>query len=117
MKSRSFFPNLNSAIMAWAKPTKVFVSAKRLYNYKVEESYFEHYVSIFRVPTGQKLDMKREGQRSWNTETIYSDNLLDLKVDDIIVFNCIESQKFRVMEKTDWSEYGFIEYHILSDYL
>jgi hypothetical protein len=103
--------------MAWAKPTKIFITAKRLYDYKVVETYFEKTVSMFRVPTGQKLDMKHEGQRSWNTETIYSDNLLDLKVDDIIIFECIESQKFRVIEKTDWSEFGFIEYHIMSDYM
>lgn len=117
MKKLGYFPNLNSAIMAWAKPTNIFIAAKRLHDFKVIESYFEKTVSIFRVPTGQQLEMKHEGQRSWNNETIYTDNSLDLKVDDIIIFECAESQKFRILNKTDWSQYGFNEYHITSDYL
>ena len=110
-------PNMNAAVMAWARETRVFITAKRTYDYKVEESYFEKSVKIFRVPTGQALEMKPEGQRQWNTEILYSDNSLDLKVDDIIVFECRESQKFRVMNKTDWNQFGFIEYRITSTFL
>lgn len=110
-------PNMNAAVMAWAREIRVFISAKRTQDYKVEESYFEKVVKIFRVPTGQALEMKPEGQRKWNTEILYSDNALDLKVDDIIIFECKESQKFRVMNKTDWNQFGFVEYRITSTYL
>lgn len=110
-------PNMNAAVMAWARETRVFVTAKRTYDYKIEESYFEKTVKIFRVPTGQALEMKPEGQRKWNTEILYADNSLDLKVDDIIVFECKESEKFRVMNKTDWNQFGFVEYRITSTYL
>jgi len=110
------FPNMRSAVMAWASPTTVFVSAKRQVDFKTVESYFEKTVNMFRVPTGQQLDMKPEGQRRWNTETVYSDNQLDLRVDDIIIFECAEGQKFRVMNKTDWTQFGYIEYQITSDY-
>lgn len=113
----SQFPNINAAVMAWAKDTRVFITAKRTQDYKVEESYFEKNVKIFRVPTGQSIEMKPEGQRKWNTERLYSDNSLDLKVDDIIIFECVESQKFRVVNKTDWNQFGFIEYSITSTYL
>ena len=110
-------PNMNAAVMAWAKETRVFISAKRTDDYKVVESYFEKVVKIFRVPTGQALEIKAEGQRKWNTEILYSDNALDLKVDDIIIFECKESEKFRVMNKTDWNQFGFVEYRITSTYL
>jgi hypothetical protein len=110
-------PNMNAAVMAWARETRVFVTAKRTYDYKVEESYFEKTVKLFRVPTGQSLEMKPEGQRKWNTELLYTDNDLDLKVDDIIIFDCKESEKFRVMNKTDWNQFGYIEYRITSTYL
>lgn len=110
-------PNMNAAVMAWARETRVFVTAKRTYDYKVEESYFEKTVKLFRVPTGQSLEMKPEGQRKWNTELLYTDNDLDLKVDDIIIFDCKESEKFRVMNKTDWNQFGYIEYKITSTYL
>lgn len=111
------FPNMRSAVMAWAEPTVVFIVAKRLTDYKTTESYFKTTVNLFRVPTGQQLEMKTEGQRRWNTETIYSDNALDLKVDDIIIFECESGKKFRVMNKTDWNQFGYVEYQVTSDYL
>lgn len=109
-------PNINSAVMAWASDTRVFISAKRIQDYKTVESYYENTVKILRIPTGQKLEMKPEGQRKWNTELLYSDNSLDLKLDDIIIFEREDSQKFRVTDKTDWNQFGFIEYRITSDY-
>lgn len=110
------FPSMKSAVMAWAQSTKVFIVAKRQNDYLTEESYFEQTVNMFRVPTGQNLEMKPEGQRRWNSETIYADNSLDLKVDDIIIFECISGQRFRVVSKTDWNQFGYVEYSVLSDY-
>jgi hypothetical protein len=110
------FPNLRQAVMAWASDTKVFIVAKRQNDYLTEEIYFEKNVKMFRVPTGQNLEMKPEGQRKWNNETIYADISLDLKVDDIIIFDCVSGQRFRVLSKTDWNQFGYVEYAILSDY-
>jgi hypothetical protein len=107
---------MKSAVMAWAKPTRVFVIGKRLENFKVYESSYEKVINIFRVPTGQQLMMKPEGQRRWNTETVYTDTDIDLKVDDKIIFDCADSQRFRIIDKTDWKDYGFIEYKLQSDY-
>lgn len=110
------FPNMRSAVMAWATTTEVFVTGKRLVDFKVIESYYEKTVKLFRVPTGQQLEMKPEGQRKWNTETVYSDISLDLKVDDIVVFECRDGEKFRVMNKSDWNQFGYVEYELTSDY-
>jgi len=102
--------------MAWAKPTTVFVTAKRQQDFKTVESYFEKRVNLFRVPTGQNIDMRKEGQRRWNTETVYADADLDLKIDDIIFFDRKDSEKFRVKTKTDWNQFGYVEYQVISDY-
>lgn len=110
------FPNMHAAVMAWASPTLVYVIGKRMVDFKTVESYTEHQVNLVRIPSGQQLDMKPEGQRRWNMETIYADNAFDLRVDDNITFDCINSQRFRIMNKTDWSQYGFIEYQVISDY-
>ena len=110
------FPNMRSAAMAWAKPTVVFITAKRQQDFKTVETYFEKRINLFRVPTGQQIEMKKEGQRRWNTETIYADADIDLKVDDIIFFDHKDSEKFRVKTKTDWNQFGFVEYQVISDY-
>lgn len=113
---KGWFPNLNSAVMAWATPTDVFIIGKRIVDYKTIESMYQKNVKLFRVPSGQQLDMKREGQRAWNNETVYADVSLDLNVDDIIIFQDPSCKKYRIMNKTDWSQFGFIEYQITSDY-
>lgn len=102
--------------MAWARETRVFVNAKFTEDYRTYESFFEHTAMIFRVPTGQKLEMKPEGQRRWNTETIYTDTTLDLSVDDIIYFDDETDKKYRVLNKTDYKNFGFNEYEITTDY-
>ena len=107
---------MRSAVMAWAEETTVFITAKRQVDFKTVESYLEKRVNLFRVPTGQDLDMNKEGQRRWNTETVYADTSLDLKIDDIIFFDSKDSEKFRVINKTDYNAFGFVEYHVISDY-
>jgi hypothetical protein len=107
---------MKSAVMAWASDVTIFIVAKRQNDYLTEESYFEKTIKMVRIPTGQNLEMKPEGQRRWNAETIYADNSLELKVDDIIIFDCKAGQRFRVIAKTDWNNYGYVEYSILSDY-
>lgn len=110
------YPNIGSAVMAWAIKTTVFVNAKYLDDYETKEFFIEKTANIFRVPTGQALDMKPIGQRRWNNEIIYADTSLDLSVDDVIYFDCNDQQKFRVINKTDYTNFGFTEYQIQSDY-
>lgn len=110
------FPNMRSAVMAWAVPTEVWITAKRQVDYKTVESTFQKTIHLFRVPTGQQLEMKLEGQRRWNAETIYADAELDLRVDDVIIFDSETSPKYRVINKVDWNAFGYAEYSILSDY-
>jgi hypothetical protein len=115
-RSASDTPNMRSAIMAWAKLTKVFIVGKRQVDFKTVESVYMKECHIFRNPTGQQLQMLPEGQRAWNSEKIFSDMDLELKVDDLIMLDCETSQKYRVMNKTDYSQFGYYEYDIMSDY-
>lgn len=110
------FPNMRQAVMAWAEPTRVFVTTKRQVDFKTVESIYETTVNMVRIPTGQNLDMQTNGQRAWNGETIYCDIALSMKVDDVVCFEDVRSKKYRVLNKTDWSKYGYLEYTVLSDY-
>ena len=102
--------------MAWAKTTRIFVAGKRQQDYKTLETYYEYTLKIFKVPSGQQLDMKPEGQRAWNNETLYTDNSISINVDDVIYFENTDSQRYRIMNKTDYRDFGFVKYEIMSDY-
>ena len=116
MKKKSF-PNMRSAVMAWAIPTKIFIVCKKQVDFKTEEYLVEKNIKLVRVPSGQDLEMKKEGQRKWNDETIYSSTDLDLKVDDMIIFECISGSKFRIMNKINFNDFGFIQYDLTSTFL
>lgn len=110
-------PNLNSAVMAWARPTRVLIVAKRQEEFKTIESYYEKTVSIFRSRGNRTLEMTPDGQRNITTEKIYTDNSLILKNDDVILFECNNGEKFRVIDNVNYSEHGYMEYTIKSDYI
>lgn len=116
VNSTQALPNLKQAVMAWASETNVFIVGKSQQDFKTVESYYQKTVKLVRIPSGQNLEMKHEGQRRWNYETIFADHNLDLKVDDVIMFDCISSQRFRVIKKNDYSKFGYIEYQVQSDY-
>ena len=61
----------------------------------------------------QQLQMLAEGQRAWKWETIHCQPDVKLRPDDIIL---IDGVKFRVMEKYDYSPYGYLQFNIVSDY-
>jgi hypothetical protein len=110
------YPSVAQAVMAWARPTKVYLVCKRQEDFKTVESYKMYTAKLMRQSAGQPLEMKTEGQRRWNNEIVYAETSLELKVDDVIIFDCEQGERFRVMEKINWAIYGYIEYKILSDY-
>ena len=116
MKRKSF-PNMKSAVMAWAVPTKIFVVCKKQLDFKTVEYLVEKTVKMVRIPSGQDLAIKKEGQRKWNDETVYTGTDLDLKVDDMIIFDCEEGFKFRIMNKISYNDFGFIQYDLTSTFL
>jgi hypothetical protein len=114
--SNAFVPNLRSAVLAWAKPTTIFIAAKKQRDFKTYETYYQYNLLLFRVPSSQNLEFKREGQRAWNEETIYTDTSLILNTDDIIYFESTESERFRIISKIDYKNFGYMQYEIKSDW-
>jgi hypothetical protein len=63
--------------------------------------------------TAQRLSILPEGQRAWRWFTVYALKNLDLAPDDVVK---IRGLKYRIMEKTDWHEYGYFKYDAIEDY-
>lgn len=107
---------MRSAVMAWASPTTVFVAAKKQKDYKTYETYYQYTLMLLRVPSGQALEFKKEGERAWNNETLYCDASIILGVDDIIYFKSTDSERFRIVNVMDYQRFGYMEYQIRSDW-
>lgn len=111
-------PNMMSAVNAWAQTLQFVVVGRETIDCKTVETYLPRRGRGMRVPmTAQQLQIKPEGHRAWKWERITCTPSIQLEVNDIIIFGLPSSDtRYRVMAKTDYREYGFIEYEIVQDY-
>lgn len=114
--NRSFvpIPNVFEGLSEWLQPMTFVIVMKTTVNFElVEASQNYNFRGVWQPMTQQKLSIKPIGQRAWPWFTVHSPTRLPLKVDDVINYN---GTQFRVMEKWDWTGYGFYEYHLVQDY-
>lgn len=104
-------PNLANAVMAWSQQLEFVVVSKSIENAEVVESYLTYCVLGTKQPLSpQKMAIKPEGQRSWKWYQLHLTATVSIQIDDIIRFG--GEDEYRVMAKSDFSEYGYIYYEI-----
>lgn len=64
--------------------------------------------------TERQLFLKPEGQRSWTWFWLFADPVLTLKTDDVVLYKGIQT---RVMARKDYILYGYVEYHLVQDWV
>jgi hypothetical protein len=107
-------PSVQDAMLDWFQNLTFTRIVKTTINFNVVETPTSYSFQGVRQPfTAQQLVMKPEGQRQWKWETIHAFPNLVLNPDEIIGF---AGQNYRVMRKSDFSEYGYVLYEIVQDY-
>lgn len=112
--AQSNLPNVSEALLGWFQNMTFDLITKAISSYELVEVAETIVTKGVRQPfTAQQLSIKPEGQRAWKWETLHCLPDVKLNPDDIVVFNGV---RYRVMGKLDYSEYGYLEYHIIQDY-
>jgi hypothetical protein len=107
-------PNVQDAMMDWWQDMSFNLVTKTTVAFKVVETITAiNFRGVINPFTGRQLMIKPEGQRAWRWFEVFSDPALQLKPDDILVYNGIQT---RVMYLGDWSIYGFMQYHLVQDW-
>jgi hypothetical protein len=107
-------PNVADALLQWFQPLIFGVLTKTIVNFQVQETAVDTtFFGVWQPMTSQKLQMKPEGQRAWEWVTVHALPSPALQPDDVILRNGIQ---FRVSEKRDYTQYGYIEYELVNDY-
>jgi hypothetical protein len=112
-------PNLGGALKSWYQPMVFTKIVKTTVAFQLEETPTNiNFRGLVEPLSGRRLDMKPEGQRSWNwikviAEGSPSASLLSLNIDEVISFL---GTQYRVMAKRNYSLYGFIEFELAEDY-
>jgi hypothetical protein len=112
-QSPATLPDVSGAIMEWFQKLSFNLITKTNVDFQLVEVEVPTTAFGVRQPASpQMVQLLPEGQRKWKYETIHALPDLIMSPDDICVF---ASVRYRVMSKTDWKEYGYVEYYILED--
>lgn len=110
----SALPQMGEVLVSWFQNLTFDLITKTIVDYEVKETKTTVSTKGVRQPmSAQQLAIKPEGQRSWRWETLHCLPDIKLKIDDIVIFDGVE---YRVMQKWNWPEYGYYEYHICEAY-
>lgn len=110
----SDLPDMSDGVLGFLQPTTVeIISQEQVDGYPQESKTTVRTMAVRQPFSSEQLSMKPEGARSWKWHTLHCLPNLILKTNDIVSIYCVP---YRVMEKTDYKEYGYIEYHIIEDY-
>jgi hypothetical protein len=107
-------PDPSGALFSYFQPLTLKVLTKSLVNFQnVEVAVATNTMGVIQPLTAQQLNMKPEGQRAWIWQNLYCLPGLVLKPDDVVIF---QGTQYRVMNKTDYSQFGFLNYHLVQDF-
>lgn len=107
-------PNMSETIKNWFQNLTFKKIVKSIVDYQAVETETIISTKGVRQPfSPQQLKVKPEGQRAWKWETLHCLTNVVLVPDEIVEFNSI---RYRVIEKKDYTEYGYIEYEIVQDF-
>lgn len=111
----SIVPNVEDALSGWLRKVIVAKITKSVVNFRLVESKTVYEIFAVRQPfTTKQLAIKPEGQRAWQWETLHIRGTeLELCLDDQVL---IDGKKYRIMQKMEWQDRGYIEYQLVEDW-
>lgn len=108
-------PNMSTTLNGWEAPLSLIRITQTVDNGDVE-TVEEHinFQGVWQPLKDEQLQFKPEGQRSWEWFWIHAKaGTLNLNTADKIIFN---GDRYKVMDKKDYTLNGFVEYHVIRDY-
>lgn len=108
-------PDVSDAILDWFQPMLFTTVTKTVVNFQVREVGTSiNFLGVWQPMSAQKLTQKPEGQRAWLWFTVHAEPGLELVPDEIINYLGVN---YRVEAKFDYRLNGYVEYHLVNDYV
>lgn len=106
-------PDVSDAILGFLRQAKIGIVQKdNIDGYAQEITLWENSMAHVQ-PMPENMVILKEGNRSWSWFLIYVESQVVLKTDEVIE---LFGTRYRIMQKGNWAEYGYIQYHAIEDY-
>jgi hypothetical protein len=107
-------PDVSGALKDYYQPLIFEQLTKTVSGFQVVETTTPiQFRGLIQPFTSRQLMLRPEGERAWTWFTLFSDPVLTLQVDDVVVWN---GKQTRVMSRTDFSLYGYVTYSLVQDW-
>jgi len=107
-------PDAGQSMRAWFQKLTLYHVKKIINDFETSESKIPFTTSgVIQPLSGRKLEMKPEGQRSWDWLEVHCENGLTLVPDEVIEY---KGTKYRIMQTKNYSAYGYGYYEMVNDY-
>lgn len=93
--------------------TIAIVTKENVGGFVQEVERFRKTMGCKQPASAEQISIRPEGERSWKWFTFHCLPDLVLTTDDRVT---ISGVRYRVMEKSDFSEYGYLEYLVAEDF-
>lgn len=107
-------PDVSGALKDYFQPMIFELVTKTTAGFQlVENAEAIEFMGVLQPFSARDLAIKPEGQRAWTWLKLHADPVLTLQVDDVVSYLGTAT---RVMARTDYRLYGFVEYQLVQDW-
>ena len=108
-------PDVSGALKDWFQPLTFTLVNKDVEAFQnVEDPTPIIFWGVIQPFTERQLVLKPEGERSWSWLLMHAEPSCTLKTDDVVIYL---GKQTRVASRKDYSLYGYVEYHLVQDYV
>lgn len=108
-------PTVHTTILGWFRPLVLGRVTKQIVEGEVKNTVKEQRCrGVVQPFDDRKLRLKPEGERSWNWQMLHVTPDVRLANGEEFKF---KGSPFRVMSQKDYSDYGYITYELVQDYV
>jgi hypothetical protein len=107
-------PQAQYTVSGWSQPILMIINTVIVQDGDAVTITRQISTSGFLVASsGQKLNLKWEGERQWRHSSLYCITDPQLNTNDQVI---IKNMPFRVLHKWNWSQFGYVKYGLVEDY-
>lgn len=107
-------PDVSGGLKDWFQPMVFTLVAKNVTAFQLVETPTDiSFQGIIQPLSSRQLVLKPEGQRAWTWFQLHADPVLELEVDDVVLYLGVQ---MRVMARQDFTLYGYVYYELVQDY-
>lgn len=107
-------PNVGDTLQGYFQPMIFTQVTKTVVDFVAVETPTNFtFMGVWQPYSPRQLLMRPEGERKWKWFICHAEPGVPLDPDEVITYL---GEQYRIMEQTDYTLYGYIEYHLINDY-